>query len=115
MDKEAFKLLKHILKTCENKGREAVNDMADRADRSKNELFKRLAEGSLEHLIEIRTHIMNDMYELADKTDQEARNGTLGINDNDMRHLSSFVANTQVIRECERLIQAKLFKTNKED
>lgn len=115
MDKETFRFLKHILKTCENKGREAVNDMADRADRSKNELFKRLAEGSLEHLVELRAHIMNDMFELADKTDQEARDGTLGIGDNDMHHLSSFVANVQVIRECERLIQEKLRKMNKED
>lgn len=115
MDKETFRFLKHILKTCETKGLEAVNSMADRADRSKKELFERLAEGSLEHLIELRSQIMNDMFKLADKTDQEARDGKLGIDNNDMHHLSSFVANVQVLRECERLIQEKLFKSNKED
>lgn len=115
MDKETFRFLKHILKTCETKALESVNEVADKADRSRHELFKRLAEGSLEHLIELRSHIMNDMFELADKTDQEARDGKLGIDNNDIHHLSSFVANVQVIRECERLIQKKLQKANKED
>ena len=94
---------------------ESVNDMADRADRSRHKLFERLSEGSLEHLIELRSHIMNDMFELADKTDQEARDGKLGINNNDIHKLSSFVANIHVIRECERLIEAKLRKMNKKD
>ena len=115
MDKETFRFLKHILKTCETKALESVNEVANKADRSRHELFERLAEGSLEHLVELRTHIMNDMFELADQTDQEARDGKLGINGNDIQHLSSFVANAQVIRECERLIQAKLRKMNKED
>lgn len=108
MDKETFKLLKHILKTCESKAKDAIGEMAERAEQSKNRLFKSLKGGSLEELIKLHTHIMADLYKLADKVDAEAENGTLGINDNDMHHLSQFVASIQVERECNRLIQEKL-------
>lgn len=108
MDKETFKILKALLKTCESKAKESINKMAEQAEQSKNRLFKSLKGGSLEELIELHTHIMADLYKLADKVDAETENGTLGINDNDMRHLSSFVANIQVERECNRLIQEKL-------
>lgn len=108
MDKETFRFLKHILKTCESKAKESIDEMAERAEQSKNTLFKSLKGGSLEELIELHTHIMADLYKLADKVDAEAKDGTLGINDNDMCHLSQFVANIQVERECNRLIQEKL-------
>lgn len=115
MDKGTFKILKSLLKSLEIDAGKMTNELADRAAQSRKKLFENLAGASMEHLIVLQSRIMDDMYELADKTDQEARDGTLGIGDNDMRHLSSFVANAQVIRECERLIQEKLKKMNKED
>lgn len=108
MDKETFKILKHILKTCESKAKDTIGEMAERAEKSKNRLFESLKGGSFEDLIELHTHIMADLYKLADKVDAEAENGSLGINNNDIQHLSEFVANIQVERECNRLIQEKL-------
>lgn len=112
MDKGTFKILKALLKSLENDASEMTNELADRAAESRKKLFKNLAKGSLEHLVEFRAHIMNDMYELADKVDSEARD--MKLDENGMQYLSEFVANTQVLRECERLIQEKLdeIKTN---
>lgn len=114
MDKETFKILKHILKTLQSKAKDTIDEMAERAEQSKNRLFESLKGGSLEELIELHTHILADLYELADKVDAEAKDGTLGETNNDMHHLSQFVANIQVERECNRLIQEKLdeIKTN---
>lgn len=114
MDKETFRFLKHILKVCETKGEEAINDVADQAERSKNLLFERMAEGSLEHLVELQDEIMNGLYELADKTDKKVRNGTFG-RDDEIQCLAKFVSNIHVLRECNRLIKAKLTKMNKKD
>lgn len=114
MDKETFKILKHILKTLQSKAKESMDEMAERAEQSKNRLFKSLKGASLEELIELHTHILADLYELADNVDAEAKDGTLGESNNVMNHLSQFVANIQVERECNRLIQEKLdeIKTN---
>ena len=111
MDKETFRFLKHILKTCESKAKESIDEMAERAEQSKNRLFKSLKGGSIKELMELQSHIWDDLHELADKVDAEAKDGTLGRNDNNMHYLSQFVANIQVSRECTRLIHDKIRNT----
>lgn len=95
MAKETFRFLKHILKTLQSKAKESIDEKG----------------GSIKELMELQSHIWDDLNELADKVDAEARDGTLDRNDNNMHYLSQFVANIQVSRECTRLIHDKIRNT----
>ena len=112
MDKGTFKILKSLLKSLEIDAGKITNELADRAAQSRKKLFENLAGASMEHLIVLQSRIMDDMYELADKVD-EARD--MRLDENGLRYLSEFVANIQVVHECNRLIQEKLHKSNKKD
>lgn len=113
MDKGTFKILKSLLKSLEIDAGKMTNELADRAAQSRKKLFENLAGASMEHLIVLQSRIMDDMYELADKVDSEARD--MKLDENGLRYLSEFVANIQVVHECNRLIQERLHKSNKED
>lgn len=113
MDKGTFKILKSLLKSLEIDAGKMTNELADRAAQSRKKLFENLAGASMEHLIVLQSRIMDDMYELADKVDSEARD--MKLDENGLRYLSEFVANIQVVHECNRLTQERLHKSNKED
>lgn len=117
MDKKTFKLLKSIFKGCEIKiedEKEMLKKLQQQAENSKNRLFQKLKEGSLENLIELQTRTMNEIYEIAHAADKDAENGKLDRSG--AEHLAKLVANINVVEKCNEIIQERIQKIkNKKD